>query len=137
VKYLLDTNVLSVLIRDQSSPAARIFAEKAGTEVSTSIIAAAELRFGYVRAGSKRWELGVEAMLQAITVLAWESPADREYARLRTTAERQGVTVGYNDMLIAAHASAIGAILVSDDRIFPRIAGLQVENWLRAGTDEF
>ncbi|WP_152048072.1 PIN domain-containing protein [Aureimonas psammosilenae] len=137
MKYLLDTNIISAIIRDPEGRAGRIFAETRRADVGTSIIAAAELRYGYVKIASRRWEHIVEATLATMTVVAWDRPADMAYARLRTEAERQGVTVGQNDMLIAAHASALGAMLVSDDRIFPRIAELRVENWLRAGPNDF
>ncbi len=137
MKYLLDTGIISAIVRDPEGRASRVFGNTARADVGTSIIAAAELRYGYVKIASRRWERTIETILATMTIVAWDHPADMAYARLRTEAERQGVTVGRNDMLIAAHASALGAILVSDDRIFPRVAGLKVENWLRAGANEF
>ena len=137
MRYLLDTNIISAIVRKPDGRAGRMFAQTARGDVGTSIIAAAELRYGYVKIASRRWEQVIETILGAMTIVAWDSPADMAYARLRTESERQGVTVGQNDMLIAAQASALGATLVSDDRIFPRIAGLQVENWLLAGAKDF
>jgi len=131
VKYLLDTNVLSNIIRNPAGRAASRFASLEASDLGTSIIAAAELRFGYVRIGSKRLEREVETLLGGISVEDWSKPADFAYARVRTILEKSGVSVGQNDMLIAAHAAALEIILVSDDRIFGRIPQLNVENWLR------
>ena len=51
------------------------------------------------------------------------------YARLRTLLERAGTLIGHNDMLIAAHALALGCTLVTADAEFDRVPGLRVENW--------
>jgi tRNA(fMet)-specific endonuclease VapC len=131
MRYLLDTNVLSSIVRNPSGPAARKFAAMDAVALGTSIIAAAELRFGYTRVASRRLERDVEAVLGVIAIRDWSAPADFAYATIRTTLERSGVSVGQNDMLIAAHAVALGTTLVSDDRIFSRIGQLKVENWLR------
>ena len=131
MNYLLDTNVLSDILRNPRGRAAVRFASTPASEMGTSIIAAAELRFGYVRKASKRLEVDVEAILGAIAVKDWMAPADMAYARIRSILEKSGTSVGQNDMLIAAHAAMLGATLVSDDRIFSRIPDLKIENWLR------
>jgi tRNA(fMet)-specific endonuclease VapC len=131
MRYLLDTNVLSSIVRNPYGPAARRFASTDTSALGTSIIAAAELRFGYTRVASRRLERDVEAVLGVISIEDWSAPADFAYARIRTALERSGVSVGQNDMLIAAHAAALGTTLVSDDRIFARITQLKIENWLR------
>lgn len=132
MRYLLDTNILSDIVRNQDGVAAGRFASAPKGTLATSIIAAAEMRFGYVRISSKRLERKVETMLSQIDILDWTRPADFAYANIRTAVEKMGVTVGQNDMLIAAHATVLDRTLVSDDRIFGRLPGLKVENWLRA-----
>ncbi len=136
MKYLLDTNILSALTKRPEGPVHQMLRRTAREDVGTSIIAAAELRYGYVKIGSLRWERIIETILESIVVVPWDRPADIAYARLRAATERRGITVSQNDMLIAAHAVALGAILVSDDRVFPRIDGLRIENWLRPENDE-
>lgn len=89
------------------------------------------MRFGYTRVASRRLERDIEAVLGVVVIEDWCAPAGLAYARIRTTVERSGVSVGQNDMLIAAHAAALGTTLVANDRIFSRIAQLKVENWLR------
>ncbi|MDP4023481.1 type II toxin-antitoxin system VapC family toxin [Methylobacterium sp. NEAU 140] len=133
MRYLLDTNILSALVR---SPKGRI-SERIGhvgeVNVYTSVVAAAELRFGAARKGSERLSRQVEAVLAAIPVAAWQPPFDRVYADLRLGLELAGTPIGANDLLIGSHALADGSILVTDNtREFERITGLTIENWLRA-----
>ncbi len=71
------------------------------------------------------------AALQTIPVLPLDVPADAGYGRIRATLEAAGQTIGLNDLLIGAHAQALGLTLVTDNvREFSRIPGLSVENWL-------
>lgn len=130
-QYLLDTNILSHLVRDPHGSAARRIAEVGEQKVATSIVCAAELRFGARKKGSARLTKQVEAILEILPVLALDPPADAHYADLRADLERRGAPIGGNDMLIAAHALMIDAILVTDNvREFARVASLKVENWL-------
>jgi tRNA(fMet)-specific endonuclease VapC len=132
MRYLLDTNIISNIMKFPEGVAASRMAELEQEEINTSIIVAAELRFGYTKVASKRLETLAEEMLSDIEVLPWDSPADRGYASLRTQLEEQGTPIGQNDMLIAAHALSTDAVLVTDnDKEFSRVAGLKVENWLR------
>ena len=130
-RYLLDTNILSDLVRQpQGAVASRIV--QAGEEtICTSIIAAAELRFGAEKSGSNKLEDQVDLILSAIEILPLESPADREYGKLRHYLSRNGMLIGPNDMLIAAQALGGGLIVVTaNSGEFSRVPGLVVENWL-------
>jgi len=128
-RFLLDTNTLSDLVRN---PQGRI-AEVAGDAICTSIIVAAELRFGAAKKGSERLTIQLERILSAIDIQPFDAPADAAYARLRTQLELAGSPIGGNDMLIAAHALATGCTVVTDnERDFVRVSGLPVENWLQS-----
>jgi tRNA(fMet)-specific endonuclease VapC len=129
--YLLDTNILSHLVRQpQGSVAARI-AHVGEENVLTSIIVACEMRYGAARRGSRRLTRQVEAVLGAMTILPLEPGADRHYAAIRTALEKRRTPIGANDMLIAAYARAINAICVTDNvSEFKRVPALKVENWL-------
>ena len=130
-RYLLDTNILSNLVRQPQGPvASRI--EQAGEEtICTSIIVAAEFRFGAEKSDSDKLTDRVELILSAIEILPLESPADREYAKLRHYLARNGTPIGPNDMLIAAQALSLGLIVVTANTgEFSRVPGLSVENWL-------
>ena len=99
--------------------------------VATSVIVAAELRFGAQKKGSPRLSARIDAILGSLTVLPLEPPADATYGLLRAALEKQGTPIGANDMLIAAHTVALGRVLVTaNEREFERITGLEVVNWL-------
>jgi tRNA(fMet)-specific endonuclease VapC len=135
-RYLLDTNILSDLVRHPQGIVARKIAEVGEAAVCTSIIAAAELRFGAAKRNSARLSHQVHAILSAIEVLALDMPADSAYAQLRWTLEQSGRPIGPNDMLIAAQALAHECVLVTANvGEFSRIADLQVTNWLGEAGD--
>jgi tRNA(fMet)-specific endonuclease VapC len=131
LRHLLDTDtVTDLVLRPQGVVAGEI--ERRGEKgVCTSIVVAAELRFGAAKRGSPRLERQVEAVLSALTVLPFEEPADRRYGDLRAHLERQGTPIGPNDMLIAAHALSLGLTVVTGNlREYSRVPGLAVDNWL-------
>ena len=129
--YLLDTNILSHLVRQPQGPVALRIAEVGEDRVLTSIVVACELRYGAATRGSKKLTRQVEAVLGAMTILPFEAGADRHYAAIRTALEKKGPPIGAHDMLIAAHARAIEAICVTNNVAeFRRVPALKVENWL-------
>lgn len=131
-RYLLDTNMVSSLVRDPHGPVTRRVRAVGEGRVCTSIIVAAELRYGAAKKGSARLTAQLEAVLGALDVLPFEAPADAAYGALRARLEAAGQPIGGNDLLIAAQAVALGHTLVTDnEREFARVAGLPRENWLR------
>ena len=130
--FLLDTNVISELVRHPRGSVSEHIREIGERNICTSIIVAAELRFGAIRRASARLSAQLDAVLGTIAVLAFETPADVVYGELHANLERIGRPIGANDLLIASHAVALGHTLVTDnEREFSRIDGLSVENWLR------
>ena len=130
-RYMLDTNILSDLIRNPQGKAARRIAKVGETSVCTSIIVAAELRYGCAKSGSARLRKAVEDLLGEIDVLPFEVPADSDYGAIRASLESAGTPIGGNDLLIAAHAKALGATIVTANREeFRRVRDVKVENWL-------
>jgi len=128
---MLDTNIVSDLVRHPQGPVMRHIVRVGPEAVCVSIIAAAELRYGCARKGSAKLLANVEAILGSIQILAFDVPADAEYGGIRAELEAAGKPIGPNDLLIAAHASALGAVLVTANTgEFSRIKGLHVENWL-------
>lgn len=130
-RYMLDTNIVSDLVRN---PQGRVFdriATLGSDAICISIITAAELRYGCAKKGSPRLLAQVEAILGGIETLPFDVPADTEYAGIRAELEAAGKPIGPNDLLIAAHAYAVGVTLVTANvSEFQRIRGLQIENWL-------
>jgi tRNA(fMet)-specific endonuclease VapC len=129
--YLLDTNVLSHLVRQPQGSVAERIAEVGEYAVLTSIVVACQLRYGAVKRGSKRLTRQVDSVLGAITILPLEAGVDRHYAAIRTALERKGTPISAHDMLIAAHARSVGATCVTANvSEFRRVPALKVENWL-------
>ncbi|MFZ2004512.1 MAG: type II toxin-antitoxin system VapC family toxin [Stellaceae bacterium] len=131
-RYLLDTNIVSDLIRN---PGGRVAAwiEKVGQQsVFTSIIVAAEIRYGIVKSRSTRLASQLLPIFETLEILPFEAPADMHYGELRASLERTGNLIDPNDLLIASQAIALGLAVVTDnEREFLRVPGLKVENWLR------
>jgi tRNA(fMet)-specific endonuclease VapC len=130
--YLLDTNILSHLVRQPQGPIAERIADVGEANVLTSVIVACELRYGAARSGSRRLTRQIEAVLGALTIRPLESEVERVYAAIRVALDKKGTPIGAHDMLIAAHARAIDAVCVTDNvSEFKRVPALKVENWLR------
>lgn len=138
--YLLDTNIVSDLMRNASSPALlRIQALLAGSQhvqLCTSVVVQCELLFGLQRASSPRWRSRFDEAMVLLQVLPVDDSVCALYAALRTQLEKAGTPIGPNDALIAAHALALGATLVSADAEFLRVQHLVVENWLNGSTSQ-
>jgi tRNA(fMet)-specific endonuclease VapC len=131
MRYLLDTNILSDVIRNPQGRAARQIVEVGDRAVCTSIVVAAELWYGAVKRNSDRLTAQVDVVLGAIEILAIESPVERVYGELRARLERAGHQIGGNDLLIAAQSLSLGLTLVTDNqREFSRIVELPCANWL-------
>lgn len=131
--FLLDTNTASFIIRG-SNP--RLFARLQAHQVSStgiSTVTEAELRYGLARKpGATALAAAVQAFLRHVQALPWDSDAAVRYGVLRAELEAAGTPLGGMDTLIAAHALAIGATLVTNDRAFRRVPGLIVEDWAAA-----
>jgi tRNA(fMet)-specific endonuclease VapC len=132
MRYLLDTNAVSDLVRQPQGKVAQHIRKVGEAQICTSIIVAAELRYGAAKKGSPRLSAQLEAVLGALEVLPFETPADAAYGSLRTRLERAGKPIGANDMLIAAQTIALGyTIITANEKEFARIEDLPRENWLR------
>ncbi|MEQ1617178.1 MAG: type II toxin-antitoxin system VapC family toxin [Terricaulis sp.] len=132
LRFLLDTNIVSDLVRNPRGLVAAKIAVVGEGAVATSIIVAAELRYGAAKKGSARLTAQVDAILGALEVIPFEGPADATYGVARVALEAKGQAIGGNDLLIAAQALSLDLTLVTDNaREFRRVDGLKLENWLR------
>ena len=129
--YLLDTNIVSDLVRHPQGIAAGHIARVGAERVCTSLIVVSELRYGVEKKGSARLSRQLEQVLAGLPILPYATPADVHYGHIPAALQAIGQPIGYNDFLIAAHCLAIDAVLVTDNvREFERVPGLAVENWL-------
>ena|ERR1700743_1940007 len=132
-RFLLDTNILSDLLRNPNGKVASRLAVVGEATVCTSIVVACELRYGAAKRGSPALSARVESLLETLEVLPLDREADRRYAEIRLYLDRSGKPIGPNDLLIAAHALALDLTLVSDNvEELGRIPHLLLENWLTA-----
>jgi len=132
MRYLLDTNIVSDLIRSPHGRIAEHIRTVGEDQVCTSIIVAAELRYGAAKKGSPRLTAQLEAVLGSLEVLPFEAPADAVYGLIRSRLEQAGTPIGGNDLIIAAQALALDQTLVTDNEgEFLRVDGLRCENWIR------
>ena len=130
-RYLLDTNTVSDLVRNPQGRIAERIAKVGEARVSTSIIVAAELRYGAEKKGSATLKRRVEEILGVLEVHPFDAPADAAYGQIRARLERAGTPISGNDMLIAAQAMALGCTVVTSNHSkFARVPGLSVEDWL-------
>src|SRR5215469_15885408 len=131
MRYLLDANIVSDLVRNPQGRAAGHIRRVGERQVCTSIIVVAELRYGAAKRGSQRLTRQLEAVLGVLDVLPFTAPADMIYGQIRTQLEQTGRPIGGNDMLIAAQTVALGYTIVTDNEAeFARVDGLPRENWL-------
>ena len=129
--YLLDTNIISDLVRNPRGKVYEHIMQEGEAAICTSIIVAAELRFGAKKKGSVALTERIESLLTRVMVQVFDEPADQHYGVIRQQLQRGGQLIGANDLLIAAHALSLNLTLVTDNTgEFERVEGLRVENWL-------
>ena len=133
VRYILDTNSVSYIIKGNFPRVRERLLTIPMDEVGVSVITEAELRFGVARLPqATRPGIIVEEFLVRVEVLAWDSAAAQHYARLRAALKANGEPMGNMDLMIAAQALAVGAVLVTNDRVFRRLSGLKIDDWSKS-----
>ena len=132
VRYLLDTNTASYVIKGNFPRVRARLLKVSMAEVGISVVTEAELRFGVARRPeATTLKTVVEEFLLRVEALPWNSEAARHYARIRAALEKDGEPMGNLDLMIAAHAVAAEAVLVTHDHVFRRVKGLKLEDWSR------
>lgn len=131
-RFLLDTNVIAALAKNPSGVLTEKISAVGQDTICTSIIVACEIQYGLLKKGSARLTAQITAILNAIDVLELPGEVATNYGEIRLYLETQGQPIGPNDLIIAAHARALGlAVVTGNDREFQRVPNLKVENWLR------
>jgi len=128
-RYMLDTNTVSHLLKEHPNVARRVVAVPISS-LCISAITEGELLFGLAkRPDAKRLHIAVRELLRRVDVLPWDTTITEIYGAARANMERKGKTLAPLDLLIAAHALSVGAILVTNDQTFGQVANLHVEDW--------
>jgi tRNA(fMet)-specific endonuclease VapC len=129
MQYMLDTNTVSHLIKKHPVVSRRV-QDVPITTLCISSITEGELLFGLARRPeAKRLHAVVKEFLLRVDVLPWDSETAACYGTTRAGLESQGKILGSLDLLIAAHAQSVGAVLVTNDRAIFQVAGLHIEDW--------
>ena len=127
--YMLDTNAVSHFVRMQPAVVGRVVTTPMAS-LCISSITEGELLFGLdKRPEAKQLHLAVREFLRRVDVLDWDSSAAEHYGKLRADLQSQDKLLAPLDMLIAAHAASVGAVLVSNDHAFRQVSTLQIEDW--------
>lgn len=132
MRCLLDTSICVELIRGRSEKLTAKLKRRTIGSIGISSITLAELQYGVAKSSNPpRNTIALAHVVAPLVVLPFDDQAAAVYGRMRADLERLGRRIGSLDMLIAAHALALGVTLVtSNEREFCRVPGLNVENWL-------
>jgi tRNA(fMet)-specific endonuclease VapC len=129
IRYMLDTNIVSCLLREQPAVTKRVVAKQM-SDLCISVITEAELLFGLAkRPEAKKLHLAVSELLKRVEVLPWDSEAAECYGNVRATLERSGTTIAPLDLLIGCHAQSLKLVLVTNDQVFAFMPELEIEDW--------
>ncbi|TCJ14716.1 type II toxin-antitoxin system VapC family toxin [Parasulfuritortus cantonensis] len=129
--YLLDTNILIAMSKERPGLAERLARHPASAILLSSVVVA-EIEYGIAKSTRAEHNRRVfDCLLGGFPVIPFDEAAARAYGPIRAQLEREGRLIGPNDLMIAAHARALGAVLVTDNvGEFARVDGLALENWL-------
>lgn len=129
MRFLLDTDIISFALRGQGRVAHEL-RNRPPSQICTSSVVVGELELGAARRGSRRLRRELDALYSGLQVLAYDVEAARRYGQLAAVLLDDGVPIGVEDTMVAAHAMSRGLILVTHKRRhFGRVSGLRVEDW--------
>ncbi len=132
VMYLLDTNMVSYIVKGRSLVASDKLVALSGDQVAAvSTITVAEIRYGLAkRPEATALKSLMNSFLASIQVLPWGTDEAEVYGSVRAKLEKKGITLGNLDMMIAAHAIVAKATLVTNDKAFAQVEELSaLVNW--------
>jgi tRNA(fMet)-specific endonuclease VapC len=130
--YLIDTNITAYIASGRSQSArSRLKVALEDSTVMISAITQAEILSGLERRpDASRLRSSMEALLNTLRIRPWDSSAAVAYGKLRAGLNAAGKTLTLMDLLIASHAVAASAILVTHDQAFQHLVPLlSVVDW--------
>lgn len=129
--YMLDTDTCVFILRRSSAAILERIQTVPVQQQVLSVVTYAELLYGLQLASKKKSnQVAVEALVRHLAVLDWPQDAAKHYAEIRADLKKKGSMIGANDLLIAAHAHSLGAVVVTNNtKDFARVKGLRIENW--------
>lgn len=132
MKYMLDTNIIIYVIKHRPEAVFRRFRSLDPSDFCISSITMAEIEYGISKSSRpEQNRIAFDMFIAGIDIMPFDDAAAEEYGPIRASLEKRGTPIGPNDLLIAAHAKALGLILVTNNtREFARVEGLSAENWV-------
>jgi len=132
IRYMLDTDTCSYIIKERPVSVLKRFGRLAMEQICVSAVTYAELLYGVARSSSKRINQPiVDDFVRHLDVLSWGHEAAEQYGKIRVVLERGGTPIGAMDMMIAAHARSLKAVLVTNNqKHFSKVKALKIENWV-------
>ncbi|MFZ4732204.1 MAG: type II toxin-antitoxin system tRNA(fMet)-specific endonuclease VapC [Pirellulales bacterium] len=129
--FLLDTNILIAMSKQRPGLVDRLEGVPADAILLSSVVVA-EIEYGIAKSGRRQHNRRVfDTLLAGFQVVPFDAAAARLYGPIRADLEKRGRLIGSYDLLIAAHAKSVDAVLVTDNaKEFDRVAGLRTVNWL-------
>ncbi len=132
MRYMLDTNICIYLINKRPAKVLDHFRRLEVGDIGVSSVTVAELAYGVAKSGSERNRAALEGFLLPLEIADFDQKAAWKFGEIRSALERAGKPIGPYDVQIAAHALALGCVVVTNNlREFQRVPGLKVENWAR------
>jgi tRNA(fMet)-specific endonuclease VapC len=130
-RYMLDTDMCSYIIKEHPESVRQRFQTLAMEQLCISVVTYAELIYGVERSSSKRVNRPIiEDFVRHLDVMDWDTEAADQYGVIRAELEAAGTPIGAMDMMIAAHAKSIKAVLVTNNqKHFTKVKGLKIDNW--------
>lgn len=131
-RYMLDTDTCSYIIKERPASVLKRFRKLTMEQICISVVTYAELLYGVERSSSKRINRRiVDDFARHLDVLSWGHEAAEQYGKIRADLEAGGTPIGAMEVLIAAHARSLKAVLVTNNRKhFSKVKALQLENWV-------
>jgi tRNA(fMet)-specific endonuclease VapC len=132
MKYLLDTNICIAMVRNKPADAIKKLTSHKPGDVGVSVVTVAELVHGAQKSNQPEQNMAaLDQFLLPLEVADFDQSAAIAYGQLRANLEKKGTLIGSMDMLIAAHALSLGAVLITNNtREFQRVPNLKIEDWL-------
>ena len=130
-RYMLDTDMCSHIIKEHPESVRQRFKTLAMEQLCVSVVTYAELIYGVERSSSKRINRPIiEDFVRHLDVMNWDTEAADQYGVIRAELEAAGTPIGAMDMMIAAHAKSIKAVLVTNNqKHFTKVKRLKIDNW--------
>lgn len=131
--YMLDTDTSSYIIKERPASVRSEFEKLPLERICISVVTYAELRYGIERSLSKKVNQEVVTdFVRHLTVYEWDDNAAEQYGKIRASLDKKGKPIGAMDMMIAAHARSLDAILVTNNqKHFKQVSGLKIVNWVK------